>query len=100
MGKKIIMIICLGLPILGHAQNPDTLIKKLDSLSKKTDSAGEQQNNINKKAYNEQTKITFSSYFILLGSDLKQEVTAPFHFTKKDWLRAAAFSIVEGSLFF
>lgn len=88
------------LPIIGFSQKPDTLIKKLDSLSKKTDSAGKQNNNINKTAYNENTKITFSSYFILLGSDLKQEITAPFHLTQKDWIKVGEFALIEGGLFF
>ncbi|HEV7621181.1 MAG TPA: phosphatase PAP2 family protein, partial [Flavisolibacter sp.] len=83
-----------------YSQKADTLIKKLDSLSKKTDSAGSQKNNINPKAYTEQNEITFSSYFILLGSDLKQEVTAPFHWGKKGWLTFAGFAIAEGALAF
>jgi membrane-associated phospholipid phosphatase len=100
MRKRIITITCLLLPIIGFSQKPDTLIKKLDSLSKKTDSAGKQNNNINKTAYNENTKITFSSYFILLGSDLKQEITAPFHLTRKDWIKVGEFALIEGGLFF
>jgi len=69
MKKSLVAIalLCSVTNIL--AQKPDTLIKKLDSLSKKADSAGKQKNNINTTAYNENTKITFSSYFILLGSD-------------------------------
>lgn len=67
------------------SQQPDTLIKKLDSLSTKTDSAGGQVNNINQKAYNETTKMTFATYFILLGSDFKQQFTKPFHMTGRDW---------------
>jgi membrane-associated phospholipid phosphatase len=100
MGKKIMMAVFILLPIIGFSQKVDTLIKKLDSLSKKTDSAGVQNNNIRKSAYNETTKITLSSYFILLGSDLKQEVTAPFHLTRKDWVKVAKFTVLEGALFF
>src|SRR6266496_4487546 len=100
MSKRIIITAGLLLPIIVFSQKPDTLIKKLDSLQRKTDSAGGQSNNINTTAYNENTQITFSSYFILLGSDLKQEVTAPFHFTGKDWGRVAKFAVIEGGLFF
>jgi membrane-associated phospholipid phosphatase len=100
MNIRIIIIACLLLPAVGFSQKPDTLIKKLDSLSKKTDSAGKQNNIINKAAYNENTKITFSSYFILLGSDLKQEITAPFHLTHKDWIKVGGFALIEGGLFF
>lgn len=82
------------------AQQPDTLIKKLDSLSAKVDSAGGQINNINPKAYNEKTKITFPTYFILLGSDFKQQITAPFHLTGRDWGKVGMFAITAGALAF
>jgi len=45
------------------AQQPDSLIKKLDSLSTKTDRAGGQKNDINRNEYNEQTKINAPVYF-------------------------------------
>ena len=99
MKKKLIIAAFAIFPLIALCQKPDTLIKKLDSLSRKTDSAGGQANNISTKAYNENTRITFSSYFILLGSDLKQEFTAPFHFTLKDWRTVGAVAIVGGALF-
>jgi hypothetical protein len=83
---KFISALLLLISITGHTQ-ADTLIKKLDSLRVKKDSTGIQNNNISEAAYNNNTRFTFSSYFILLGSDLKQEITAPFHFKKRDWLR-------------
>lgn len=82
------------------AQQPDTLIKKLDSLSTKTDSAGGQLNNIDQKAYNEKTKINFPTYFILLGSDFKQQFTKPFHMTGQDWGKLGKFAVVAGALAF
>ena len=99
MKKKLIIAAFTILPLITFCQKPDTLIKKLDSLSRKADSAGGQANNINTKAYNETTRITFSSYFILLGSDLKQEFTAPFHFSLKDWRTVGAVALVGGTLF-
>jgi len=99
MEKKLIIAVFAILPLITFCQKPDTLIKKLDSLSRKADSAGGQANNINTKAYNETTRITFSSYFILLGSDLKQEFTAPFHFSLKDWRTVGAVALVGGTLF-
>jgi len=99
MEKKLIIAAFTILPLITFCQKPDTLIKKLDSLSRKADSAGGQANNINTKAYNETTRITFSSYFILLGSDLKQEFTAPFHFSLKDWRTVGAVALVGGTLF-
>ena len=99
MEKRLLIIIFTMFPLFVLSQKPDTLIKKLDSLGRKTDSAGGQVNNINTTAYNETTRITFPSYFILLGSDLKQEFTAPFHFTLKDWRTVGAVAIVGGALF-
>jgi membrane-associated phospholipid phosphatase len=84
----------------GSAQQPDTLIKKLDSLSIKTDSAGGQVNNTSPGAYNQATKMNAASYFILLGSDLKQAFTKPFHMTRKDWLTTGKFAVLAGGLAF
>ena len=92
---------CLALLLLtsvtGHTQ-VDTLIKKLDSLRIQKDSSGVQLNNVDKNAYNQNTQLTFSSYFILLGSDLKQEITAPFHFKKRDWKRVGEIGLATGVL--
>jgi membrane-associated phospholipid phosphatase len=68
-----------------QAQQRDTLVKKLDSLSHKTDSADGQVNNIDRAAYDEYTAMTPGSYFVLLGSDLKQAFTKPFHMHGRDW---------------
>lgn len=68
-----------------HAQQPDTLLYKLDSLQKITDSVGTQQNNTHPSAYTEATRLNVPSYFILLGSDAKQAFTKPLHMTGRDW---------------
>jgi membrane-associated phospholipid phosphatase len=96
--KGLITLLCVSLSVAGICQKPDTLIKKLDSLSKKTDSAGKQNNNTSPAAYNENTQITFSSYFILLGSDVKQAFTKPFHMDKKDWGKLGKYALVIGGL--
>jgi membrane-associated phospholipid phosphatase len=75
----------------------DTLIHKLDSLSRKKDSAEMQLNNIKASVYNETTKITFRNYFALGFSDLKQELTKPFHMTGKDWRNLAKFAVIIGA---
>lgn len=84
----------------GTCQQTDTLVHKLDSLNKKTDTTGKPANVIKPSAYNESTKITFSTYFVLLGSDLKQQVTAPFHQTGKEWLRIGVYAGTIGALTF
>ena len=100
----LIPTICfMLLNITAFAQEPvkkDTLLKKLDSLAKKTDSTGTQINNINKESYNEVTKLTTKSYFILLGSNIKQEFTKPFHMKKRDFVRLGKFALVAGALAF
>jgi len=90
----------LSIPPAGFSQKPDTLINKLDSLSRKTDSAGGQTNNIAPAAYNENTRLTFNTYFILLGSDLKQSFTKPFHMKKKDWGNLGKFALATAALSF
>jgi membrane-associated phospholipid phosphatase len=100
MGIRLVLVFLLALPVTGFSQQKDTLVNKLDSLSKKTDSAGIQVNNIKPKAYNEETKITFNGYFKLLESDLKQEFTKPFHMKGKDWGRFGKFALVVGALSF
>lgn len=97
-GLKLLLICCVLLSEKGLCQQKDTLIKKLDSLSTKTDSAGGQINNINPKAYNEKTTMTAGTYFILLGSDFKQQFTKPFHMTGPDWGKFGIFAAAVGGL--
>jgi hypothetical protein len=77
------------------AQEPvkaDTLIKQLDSLQQKQIDSGKATINTNPAAYNKKTTLGFKTYFLLLGSNLKQQFTSPFHATKKDWLKVGAFA--------
>jgi membrane-associated phospholipid phosphatase len=100
MLKKICIVLVLGFGYTSavHAQQ-DTLVKKLDSLSKKSDTV-KQVNNVNPAAYNETTKINFHNYFVLLGSDFKQQLTAPFHMSKRDWTKLGVFAVGLGALSF
>ncbi|CAN5776333.1 hypothetical protein BH11BAC4_BH11BAC4_26710 [soil metagenome] len=99
MKKAFILITFLSLSAMCFGQQTDTLIRKLDSLSIKADSAGGQINNTKESAYNEQTKLTFKTYFILLGSNLKQDFTKPFHMNKNEWGKFGAFAVLTGALF-
>jgi membrane-associated phospholipid phosphatase len=101
--KLTISCILLLFSSAAFAQEPvkaDTLIKKLDSLAKKVDSTGTQVNNISESAYNENTKLNGRTYFILLGSSIKQEFTKPFHMKKRDFVRFGKFLLVAGALAF
>src|SRR5689334_14480212 len=99
MKPRIVLfaIVLLCLSTTGFAQK-DTLIKKLDSLSKKTDTAGGQVNNTNPAAYTPKTTLNFHSYFILLGSDIKQAFTKPFHMKPRDWAYLGGFAAAAGAL--
>src|SRR4051812_47014232 len=78
------------LPFTALAQN-DSLPKKLDSLNQLPPELKRgNKDSIRREFYNQKTKITFPAYFILLGSDIKQQVTAPFHAKPRDWFRTAA----------
>jgi membrane-associated phospholipid phosphatase len=97
-GKKylfVLSLLCLNLT----AFSQDTLVNKLDSLGRKKDTSGNQINNINPQAYNKKTELTPKTYFILLGSDLKQEFTKPFHMRGKDWKNFGIFAAGTGALF-
>lgn len=95
-----ILTILFFVSIASFGQQPDTLIKKLDSLSKKTDKTNLPKNNTNPEAYNKTTQLTPATYFILLGSDLKQAFTKPFHMKKRDWLYTGGFALAVGALSF
>jgi membrane-associated phospholipid phosphatase len=100
--KKLLLILPVFLFSFFYvsAQKTDTLVKKLDSLHKVEEKPTEKPiNDVNKVDYTAQTNITFKTYFILLGTDLVQEVTGPFHASKKTWAEVGGFAIVEGALF-
>jgi membrane-associated phospholipid phosphatase len=91
--SRFLILLLTLIPSLLMAQQKDTLIKKLDSLSNKTDSVGAKQKNvIVPEAYNETTKITTRVYFTLLISDVKQQWTAPFRATGSDWIKIGGFA--------
>lgn len=97
-GKKwvlILSILCANFT----AFSQDTLVNKLDSLGLKKDSSGSQINNTNPSAYNQRTQLTPKTYFVLLGSSIKQEFTKPFHMNGKDWKNFGIFAAGTGALF-
>lgn len=94
--SAVLMVLVMASP--SQAQQPDTLIKKLDSVTRKVDSSVGQVNVIKQEAYNEQTKINVPTYFVLLASDFKQQATKPFHMTGKDWGNFGKFAAITGGL--
>lgn len=72
----------------------DSTLHKLDSLAQKKDSTGLQVNNTNPEAYNPITKMNAGDYFLLLGSNIKQGFTKPFHLKKRNLVDIAKFGLV------
>src|SRR6478752_4638595 len=94
-----ILVTLLLVPVLCFSQQKDTLLKKLDSASKvESDTSKNGHNDIKQENYNEVTKMTAHTYFVLLESDIKQQITAPFHIKQKDYPKIAAFGFIAGGL--
>jgi membrane-associated phospholipid phosphatase len=98
--KKIVLFTLLLCSSLAGFSQTDTLIKKLDSLNKKADSAGGQTNNTTLAAYNESTQFTVSSFFVLQASNLKQAFTKPLHMSKQNWKDFGKFALLTGAVAF
>lgn len=98
------VLLLFALTLLSYSvsgQKVDSLAKNLDSMAKEPDRARKRQElDINKTDYTARTNITPKSYFVLLATDVKQEVTGPFHAQKKTWIRAGEFVLIEGGLLF
>ncbi|MDQ6757944.1 MAG: phosphatase PAP2 family protein [Bacteroidota bacterium] len=94
---RLFVALMFFIPAIGFSQK-DTLVKKLDSLSKTETTAEKKNNNTNPSAYNDSTKFTFNNFFVLLGNDFKQQFTYPFHLKKKDWGRIGTFAAVTATL--
>ena len=89
--RTYILVAMLSFPFESVAQKDSSLVHKLDSLKRKTDTTG-QVNITNPAAYNEQTRLTGKTYFLLLWSDIKQSYTKPFHMHGKDWRNLGLFA--------
>jgi membrane-associated phospholipid phosphatase len=72
------------------AQKASTLFKQLDSLARIADSV--KTGDHGAPMYHSTTHINIPRYFLLLGSNLKQQVTAPFHTSKTNWKKLGAFA--------
>src|SRR5215218_1189573 len=97
MKKLLLVWMALACACCSFGQQPDTLIKKLDSLNLKADSVG-QVNATHPEAYNENTRITVPAFFILEGSNLKQAFTKPFHMSRQNWKTVGKFAVVLGAV--
>jgi membrane-associated phospholipid phosphatase len=99
--KKLygLVLFLLIYPAVCFCQKTDSLIKKLDSVSKVDSDTGKNgHNDISQENYNEVTKLTGKTYMILLVSDVKQEFSAPFHIKQKDYWKVGTFVLITGGL--
>lgn len=96
--KKWLFLILVSFPLAGFTQM-DTLTTKTDSLSRKQDSI-EPVNNIDTVDFNQGIRLDFNSYFILLGRNLKEEFTKPFHMKDKDWGNFGKFAAITFAMSF
>lgn len=86
----IIAAIIIVLPQLGISQNTDTLLNKLDSLKKQTDTAG-QVNRIEPGFYDERTKMNGRVFGLLLLNNFKQQALSPLDIKGRGWWIGAGF---------
>jgi len=95
--NAMVIYLLMIIPLVGVAQQKDTLIKKLDSTNKvQPDTSKNRHNDIQQENYNEVTKLTARTYFLLLASDIKQQFSAPFHIKQKDYSKLAIFGLATG----
>ncbi len=87
----VLILLLVGFTSPGFTQKKDTLIRRLDSMSREQERPP-RFNDINEQVYNSNTKITGRVYFKLLASDFKQQLTKPFHMTGRDWLKLGVVS--------
>lgn len=84
-----------------QAQQKDSLFRKLDSQAIQDDTVTKSRINlIDQKSYTENTRLTFSTYFITLGSSFKQHIILPFQTSGKEWRKGAAFAMLYTALSF
>jgi membrane-associated phospholipid phosphatase len=98
--RRFVLLCCVVLfSQFSNGQNILGTWKQLDSLSRVTDTSKEGKE-IAKTQYEATTRINIPVYFMLLGSDFKQQLTAPFHTSSRSWKRVGAFALVTGALAF
>jgi hypothetical protein len=80
--RRIVIALFASIPAICFSQRTDTLINKLDSLKKGSDTAA-QVNVIDPGFYNEQTKLDARLFGILLLNDFKQQTLSPLDINKR-----------------
>lgn len=96
---KVLLLLALNIPFIAFAQN-DLNNNLVDITRQKNQDTTVQINFITDTIHKQKPLLNFNSYFILLGTDLKDEFTKPFHLRKKDWRNLEKFAAVTVALSF
>lgn len=94
MSPRLLLTPLLFLCFVASAQQ-SCLVHRLDSMRRADIPA---QNSM--APTGDIPSMTISDYFGLLGSDVLQELSAPFHGTGRGYIYAAGFAVAEAGLFF
>ncbi|HET7115580.1 MAG TPA: phosphatase PAP2 family protein [Hanamia sp.] len=96
--KKVLLLFLFNIPIIGFAQSNSG--NKSDSLHTIPGDNPSQINLIYDSANHQKSLLHFNSYFSLLGKNLKDGFTKPFHLSKKDWVNFGKYAAVTFALSF
>lgn len=96
--RAIILFILLLSFHCHYGQSVGRIWKQLDSLARLPDTIPKdvQFQDIQHAT----TPISIPGYFTLLGSNMKQQITAPFHASSKDWKEVGVFTAFTAALAF
>ena len=93
-GLKVLLLFVLNFPLLTSARCGLYHKEIFNQIDKKYTSQ------IDSIPFQDSSLLNFHSYFTLLGQDLKQEFTKPFHIHKKDWGNLGKYAAVTFALSF
>ena len=91
---KVLLLLTLNIPLLTSARcglNHKEIFKQIDK---------KYTCQIDSFPFQNYPLLNFHSYFILLGQNVKQEFTKPFHLKKKDWGNLGKYAAVTFALSF
>ncbi len=98
---SVVLLLSLCACFTAVSQSTDTLIRKLDSLHRvEQRPENKRPPETDPEDYTSQTNITFKGYFVLLGTNMVQEITGPFRTSKETWIKVVGFAVLEGALLF
>ena len=96
--KNLLLLFLVNIPFIGFAQNYQG--NQLNSLHLKPENNFSQITAIPDSLYPQKSLLNFNSYFSLLGNNLKDGFTKPFHLSKKDWGNFGKYAVITIALSF